>query len=349
MQCSNPKKIYVKKNGTEYPIFVPCGKCYACQNQSRAEWAIRCKYELKNSACAAFITLTYDNDKLPHTCSNNTFKHLVSLEMLKPISERRWDFARLDKFHVQVFCSKMQKLLKKTFGNKKLLFRWFISGEFGDITHRPHAHAVCFSPVELNNADWTQFVKQCWHFGNIDVQTDVNMAVVNYVAKHQIKTCLGTPEQQRETPNFKIVSRYLGGIGFNMKNDIDLINRYNDDEVGNFIDNLQGQISYTIAFPRFLLRHLRNYRNLEEYELSYLSHVSRENMERQVYDMLLLKPELAVYKFNGDLDFDKTVASVRHFTKNQDSFRRREYERKKRVQKVNKFINKSNSVNYEHI
>ena len=136
MKCSNPKTITIKKNGTDYKIHVPCGKCYACQNTSRAEWALRCKYELKNCKCLAFVTLTYDNDKLPHTCPDREFKHLVKIEEQKKIYARRWTFARLNKDHASDFVKKIQKWIKKKFDDKKLLFRVFLSGEYGDVTQR---------------------------------------------------------------------------------------------------------------------------------------------------------------------------------------------------------------------
>lgn len=348
MKCSNPKKIVVKKNGTEYTLFVPCGKCYACQNVSRAEWALRCSYELKVALSVAFVTLTYDNKNLPHTCTDRTFKHLCNIEEFKRPAARRWDFARLNKKHAQDFVKNMQKLLKQKTDNKKLLFRVFLSGEYGDVTNRPHLHALIFSPVELHQIDFENMVKSCWSYGNIDVQTDITAgAVINYVAKHQVKTCAGCESQQKEAPIFKIVSRYGGGLGYNMKNDIDLRNRFFDDDQENFITVMQGDIQYKIAYPRYLLKHLRNYRNLEECEISNLSHVSRENMEKQVSEILIFKPDLIVYDSDGNIEYDKTVARVREFSKKRDFNQRQNYEKQKRMKKINNLtLNNLNNNNY---
>jgi len=351
MKCSNPKKIVVKKNGTEYTLFVPCGKCYACQNVSRAEWALRCSYELKTAKSVSFITLTYDNKNLPHTCCDRTFKHLCNIEELKRVTARRWDFARLNKKHAQDFVKDMQKLLKKRFDDKSLLFRVFLSAEYGDVTNRPHYHAIIFSPVELHEVDFENLVKSCWSYGQINVQCDITPgAVINYVAKHQVKTCAGCRSQQIEAPIFKIVSRYGGGLGYNMKNDIELRNRYFDDDQDNFISVIQGNVEYKLAYPRYLLKHLRNYRNLEEWEVSDLSNVSRKNMEKQVSEILFFKNDLAVYDSEGNFDFDETVKKVRDFCRKRDNHQRENYEKQKRLKKVNKLeLNNLNNSNYEFI
>lgn len=333
MKCSNPKKIIINKNGTDYPVFVPCGKCYACQNMSRAEWALRCKYELKKTKCLAFVTLTYDNDKLPHTCPDREFKHLVKIEEQKKIYARRWTFARLNKQHASNFVKSMQKWIKKKFDNKDLLFRVFLSAEYGDVTLRPHLHCIIFSPVELHLPDWQRLISDCWKFGKYDIQLNVGSAAINYVAKHQVKTCAGCEIQQKEAPIFKIVSRYKGGLGYNMKDDETLRNTYFDDEKDNVIDVLQGNITYKVAFPRYLLKHLHK-ENLTETELSNLSNVSRENRDKQVSEILVFRPDLVVYKENGDYDYDETIKKVRQFTSKRDKFQRENYERAKKLKKV---------------
>lgn len=347
MKCTTPKKIYVKKNGTEYPIYVPCGKCYACQNTSRAEWAIRCKYELQNCACAAFVTLTYSNENLPHYLTQNTFKHLVKLEMLKPITARRWDFARLNPEHASKFIADMQRTIKETFDNKDLLFRFFLTAEYGDVSKRPHLHSVIFSPVELRLDDWKMILSKCWKYGNIDVKIDVNPAIINYVAKHQVKSCCGTPEQNRESPIFKKVSRYKGGIGYNMREDVNLKNRFFDDDEDNYIVNMQGNIEYKIAFPRYLRRYYMNERQLHEYELNELSNVSRENRDKVVTDILIFHNDLVVENPDGIIDWDSTCKKVEEFCRKRDFFQRQQYEKKRILQKISK-LNNLNNNSYEH-
>ena len=69
MQCANPKVFRVRTDylRREYTVFIPCGKCYACECSSRAEWALRMKYEFrdKRNTSAYFLTLTYDDEHLP--------------------------------------------------------------------------------------------------------------------------------------------------------------------------------------------------------------------------------------------------------------------------------------------
>ena len=62
MACLHPIQI-VKKDGTY--MKVPCGKCAACLNAKALNYTMQCRLEnLKHKYCY-FITLTYDNDKIP--------------------------------------------------------------------------------------------------------------------------------------------------------------------------------------------------------------------------------------------------------------------------------------------
>ena len=234
MKCSSPKRIVIRYGNTLYSIYVPCGKCYACQCQSRAEWALRCSYELqethKKKGGLIFVTLTYDNRYLPHTCNENTFKHLVNVEMLKRESGRRWNFARLDPSHASQIMAAAQKFLKQR-TDKQKLFRFFLSAEYGDETNRPHYHILIFSPVDWRVSDYNLMFKSIWKYGNVDIEVpDSDAAVINYLAKHQVKSCAGSKEQQKESPIFKRTSRYRGGIGYSMRNDITLRHRFFNDD-----------------------------------------------------------------------------------------------------------------------
>ena len=61
MQCANPKVFRIRTDylRREYTVFIPCGKCYACECSSRAEWALRMKYEFrdKRNTSAYFLLL----------------------------------------------------------------------------------------------------------------------------------------------------------------------------------------------------------------------------------------------------------------------------------------------------
>ena len=347
MKCTTPKRLVIRVRNTQYDIYVPCGKCYACQCQSRAEWALRCAYELKQTVGGcAFLTFTYENKYLPHTCNERIFKHLVTIEEYKRDSERRWDFARLNPLHASKLIRTMQRVFKKSFGDKTLLFRFFLSAEYGDITHRPHFHMLLFSPLPLTLADYEILLKKSWSYGNVDVEIPQNQsAVINYLAKHQVKSCAGCKEQQKESPIFKRVSRYRGGLGYNMKNDIELRLRFFDDEQENYISChtlLHTKVDYKMSYPRYLRKHYIA-RNLEEYEINYLSQTSELRFKEMILNKVFEKKSLYV-----ENDWTATVANVIRYNRSNDFKLRQKYEKKRLLKKVNSFAMSKKRSTLEH-
>lgn len=93
---------------------LPCGKCIGCRLERSKQWAIRCVHEASLYDENSFLTLTYDNEHLPHDESINVR-------------------------HYQLF----MKRLRKAYPNKKI--RYFHCGEYGEKLSRPHYHAILFN------------------------------------------------------------------------------------------------------------------------------------------------------------------------------------------------------------
>ncbi|AXH78180.1 MAG: replication initiator protein [Microviridae sp.] len=92
-------------------IKLPCGQCIGCRISKRDAWAFRCYAESKFHAENSFVTLTYDDENLPSDCG-------------------------LHYSHIQLF----HKRLRQRLGS----FRFFVCGEYGDDTKRPHYHGLYF-------------------------------------------------------------------------------------------------------------------------------------------------------------------------------------------------------------
>ncbi len=99
-----------KSNGQQ--ITVACGQCIGCRLDKSRDWAIRCVHESQMHQDNCFITLTYNQQNLPHDGS-------------------------LNKTHFQKF---MKKLRRKS--NHQI--RYFQCGEYGENLRRPHYHACLF-------------------------------------------------------------------------------------------------------------------------------------------------------------------------------------------------------------
>lgn len=152
--------VYIGKNDVGNNIFVKCGKCYQCLSSKRNEWTFRIMEELKVNTNAWFLTLTYSDENLPIKDGVPT----------------------LQKTDVQKFIKRLRK--KETDQ-----VRYYLTGEYGEQSKRPHYHAIIFncSPENIEKA-WTienKETKKKEKIGNIMV-TKVNQATIHYVTKYII-------------------------------------------------------------------------------------------------------------------------------------------------------------------
>ena len=185
---------------------VPCGKCASCRCDYSREWANRMILELKDHDKAIFLTLTYNNDNLP-------------------ISDK--GFPTLDKRHIQLFF----KRLRKHFDGIKI--RYYVAGEYGSHTFRPHYHAIVYG-IGLTDFDDLVFrgtneigspfyssptLEKIWSHGFI-LFSDVTWRTCNYVARYVLKKQSQIDEVEGTvTLPFNLSSRNPG-IGMNASIDL---------------------------------------------------------------------------------------------------------------------------------
>lgn len=121
---------------------IPCGKCMECRLAYSRQWADRMMLELVEQKKAIFLTLTYDDNHI-HPA---TFKPVVyqgflprcKNEVLQDDGYFVPEFSSLDKRDAQLFI----KRLRKHFEPLKL--RYYLAGEYGDRTLRPHMHMILY-------------------------------------------------------------------------------------------------------------------------------------------------------------------------------------------------------------
>lgn len=161
------------------PVFgqFPCGKCVNCRARSRQEWIFRLRMEYQASDFGLFVTLTYDDDKLP--------------------------FDGVCVRDVQLFL----KRLRKNFDSKTL--RYFIVSEYGDHTQRPHYHGLLF----FNNIDRSpaiyDIIEKSWANGFVQFG-EVEEGSITYCTKY----CLKSSDVPRgKNDNFRLLSKMHGGVG----------------------------------------------------------------------------------------------------------------------------------------
>lgn len=190
MLCRKP---YGAPGGTYYG----CGQCLPCRFNARRVWQTRMIFEARCHPYNSFLTLTYDNDHLPE---DGSVSPTESLQFLDRLRHRK---------NVQPF-------------------RYFLVGEYGDQTQRPHYHVALFNfpPCIYGLSTYAQrgtltccpncdLVRSVWGRGNImlgKLEPDSAGYVAGYVAKKMTKK--DDPRLKGRHPEFAKQSR-MPGIGAN--------------------------------------------------------------------------------------------------------------------------------------
>jgi len=131
----------------------------------------------KISTSSHFITLTYDTQKVP----------------ISPLG-----FMSLDKRDVQLFFKRLRFAHN---GSERSAIKYYLAGEYGGKTHRPHYHAIIF------NAE-IQHIQPAWDKGQIHYGT-VGGASIGYTLKYMCKQ-QSTIWYGDRTHEFSLMSKGLG-------------------------------------------------------------------------------------------------------------------------------------------
>lgn len=139
--------------------YFPCGQCEPCRINRRRVWAHRIMLETTQHQVSSFLTLTYDDASLPHSASG--------LSSLAPEDARNW-----------------LKRIRKAVAPIRL--RYYLVGEYGDDSFRPHYHVGLFGygtcangitlrmrnrPMADQCCACCRLVATTWQQGDVDVRT----------------------------------------------------------------------------------------------------------------------------------------------------------------------------------
>lgn len=155
--------------GTGRWMELPCSRCIGCKLDRARAWSIRIKHEAQLFDSNLFLTLTYSEACLPS-----------SLSLEYP------DFSGF-----------MKRLRKRCVGvsigpDGGRPIRFFVAGEYGGVTGRPHWHAILFNmrfkdQSRLFNGDYrSTLVEDLWDRGDVRIG-EVSTARAAYVAGYTLK------------------------------------------------------------------------------------------------------------------------------------------------------------------
>ena len=173
-----------------------CGQCLPCRINRRRLWTHRILLESYSHEFNSFITLTYDEENCPRTESG-----LLTLE---PKDVQDW----------------LKKLRKRVEPRK---VRYYLTGEYGEQTFRPHYHLALFNyppcihgrpqvvkdeGCPCNNC---QIIAETWNKGftyNGELSKDSASYIAQYVTKSLTK--FDDPSLQGRYPEFARMSNRPG-------------------------------------------------------------------------------------------------------------------------------------------
>lgn len=150
MRCVHPLRAIRNRTGvtvlkrsapwskSEFPL--PCGRCIECKLEHARQWAVRITHEQQLWDENYFLTLTYDEAHAPRSLHHPDFQA----------------FMRRLRYHQSGV-------------------RYFMCGEYGDNTGRPHYHAAMFNLHIADHRKWneklttSQWLDDLWQLGSIKI------------------------------------------------------------------------------------------------------------------------------------------------------------------------------------
>ena len=176
--CLQPltiKTAKVRMDG-KYLVHVPCGKCPKCKKLKRDSWSFRLNHLHNKSLQSQFITFTYDPIHLPRTDSY---------------------VPTLCKRDIQLFFKKLRKAQKQIDDTP---IKYYLVGEYGTRTNRPHYHALMFGVNPNIN------INRVWGKG-FTLSLPIKQGGIQYVLKYITKQ----PNKVNDAlPEFSLSSKGIG-------------------------------------------------------------------------------------------------------------------------------------------
>ena len=183
--------VFTRREGQQdNPVKIPCGRCIGCRLERARQWALRCVHESQSWDDNCFITLTYDEDNLPHDQS---------------VSTQEW----------QTF----MKRLRQSIYPKKV--RYYAVGEYGKdqdpsttrTIGRPHYHAILFNhdfdrgEEVAKDLFQSSELDELWGKGFASVGT-MTFGSACYVARYCTKKITGEESEE----HYQVTDPYTGEV-----------------------------------------------------------------------------------------------------------------------------------------
>lgn len=163
------RKKHEGRFGALRPSEIACGQCFGCRLERSRQWAVRCMHEASLYDQNSFVTLTFDDDNIP--------------------------------FRSSLEYATFQKFMKRLRKHMKQQVRFYMCGEYGEQTMRPHFHAILFNcgfddrqKFRLLDSGCKLYtsktLEKLWPFGMSSIG-EVTFESAAYVARYVMKKMTG--------------------------------------------------------------------------------------------------------------------------------------------------------------
>ena len=205
MNCLHPKRIFNKYLG-EF-VTARCGKCAVCRNTNAATWVQRLDQESQQHPFVWFVTLQYDEQHVAQYVrlrSSDTdgrlgyidydskdiiwYDEISAFDEYKRSEDKEIQYCYdtkvlnvLSKRDIQLF---IKKLRKYSYDKYNARLRYFLCGEYGPQTYRPHYHCLFFLDSPLLSKNFEELLADSWRFGCVFKPHIVFGSASSYVASY---------------------------------------------------------------------------------------------------------------------------------------------------------------------
>lgn len=143
-QTDDGSVVFAERGRILRQLTLACGQCAGCRLEKSRQWAIRCIHEAKQHKHNCFITLTYNNEHLPE---DQQLVKQHATRFMKRLREHAARENRLGKGGAATVLTQSrptkQNAVTPAAGRPNI--RFYMAGEYGGKTGRPHYHYCLFN------------------------------------------------------------------------------------------------------------------------------------------------------------------------------------------------------------
>lgn len=192
MPCYSPGR---SKSGQ----VVSCGQCKFCRLKYAGEWSTRCVHEASLYQENCFITLTYDDKRLPagYDIRQGLVYEHFNIHFMKSLRDRCGGLTKVKHHNF----GKINSKTGKPYPEFHRPIRFYMSGEYGSKFSRPHWHACIFNFDFSDKYFWrmskegfpvyrSPTLEELWPYGNSEIGS-VTVQSAGYCARYIMKKVTG--------------------------------------------------------------------------------------------------------------------------------------------------------------